>query len=459
MQQRSSILSNPALLFLIVVCGIVLLGIIKDVADYALGETYIAILTKTVLTVDLLYFDSWWPMTEAAVAKLRFPDQGIYEHVFFERNIKFQYPPISILPFWFVYKFDMSWERATEIANFVSYLCMYGVVVCGYLTITVLAKKHFSDVQASAGFKVASFLLVLIATFSFYPLMWGQFIGQVQVIIDLLIGIAFISWLMGRKYVAGVMIALAALIKPQFALLLFWGLLRKEKQFLIGLLIVFIPAGIISLAMFGFQEHLDYLRALSHMGQHGEVYWPNQSVNGLLNRLLVDATSLMWTLETFAPYNWLVHAGTLVTTVLFILFGLFFRGAAKTEAAGAFSLRASLDLGTMLLVCTIASPVAWIHHYGILLPIYLTAFFVAAYTYAKSAKWTALLNILLLSISYFLLANYFTLAEQETFSKPPANLLQSLHFYGALMLLVTLVLLRIDMTKSVDLDKQAANFT
>ena len=448
MQQRTNSLANPAFLFLLVVGGVVFLGIAKDVADYALGETYIATLTKTVLTADLIYFDSWWPMTEAAVAKLRFPDQGIYENVFFERNIKFQYPPISILPFWFVYKFDMSWERATEIANFVSYISLYGIVICGYLTITVIAKKYFSDIQASVGFRLASFLVVLFATFSFYPLMWGQFIGQVQVIIDLLISIAFVTWLMGRKYFAGMMIALAALIKPQFALLLFWALLRKEKQFLIGLMIVFVPAGVVSLAMFGFQEHLDYLRALSHMGQHGEVYWPNQSINGLLNRLLVDATSLMWTLETFAPYNKLVHAGTLISTILFILVGLFYRRNMSVGEGSATALGSALDLGTMLLVCTIASPVAWVHHYGILLPVFLAAFFVAVHSYANGARLSALINLLLLCISYFLLANYFTLAEKEAFSKPPINLLQSLHFYGAFLLLITLFLLRIDLTKT-----------
>jgi hypothetical protein len=445
MPQRPNKLSNPTFLFIFIVGGIVSLGIAKNIVDYALGDTYITTLTKTVLSLDLIYFDSWWPMTEAAVAKLKFPDQGIYENVFFERHIKFQYPPISILPFWAVYKFDMSWERATEIANFVSYLSLFGIVICGYKTITVIAKKYYSEFQVSFAFRVAIFLLVPVATFSFYPLMWGQFIGQIQVIIDLLISIAFLTWLMGRKYFSGMMIALAALIKPQFALFLLWALLRKEKQFLIGLLIVFIPAGVISLAIFGFQEHLDYLRALSHMGRHGEVYWPNQSINGILNRLLVDATSLMWTLESFAPYNRLVHIGTITSTGLLILWGLFYRHKMVIGENGEPSIGSALDLAAMLLICTIASPVAWIHHYGILLPVFLAAFLVAIHSFSTAAKISSLVNILLLCVSYFLLANYFTLAEKEVFSEPPLNLLQSLHFYGAVLLLIALFSLRIDL--------------
>ncbi|WP_214646500.1 glycosyltransferase family 87 protein [Sneathiella litorea] len=420
-----------------------------------MGDTYIATLTSTVLKFDLIYFDSWWPMTEAAVAKLQFPDKGIYESVFFERNIKFQYPPISILPFWVVYKFDMSWERATEIANFVSYLSLVGIVVCSYQTIIVIVKKYYQEFRVSNVFRVASFLIVLIGTYSFYPVMWGQFIGQVQVIIDLLISMAFLSWLMGRKYFSGMMIALAALIKPQFALLLLWAALRKEKQFSIGLLLVFIPAGIISLAIFGFQEHLDYLRALSHMGQHGEVYWPNQSVNGLLNRLFVDATSLMWTLETFAPYDRVVHVGTLVSTVLFILVGLFYRRGTYVGSEREQTMGSALDLATMLLVCTIASPVAWVHHYGILMPVIAAAFLVAVHSFSKEARLSTYLNLLLLCISYFLLANYFSFIETEAFSKPPLNLLQSLHFYGALILLIALFLLRSRDVSLVKVNKPA----
>lgn len=447
MYKRPNKSANPAFLFILVVGGLVFLGIAKDVIDYALGDTYIATLTKSVLLLDLIYFDSWWPMTEAAVAKLSFPDQGIYENVFFERNIKFQYPPISILPFWVVYKFNMSWERATEIANFASYLSLFGIVLCGYQAIVVIAKKYYREFQASPAFRLVSFLIVLIGTFSFYPLMWGHYIGQVQVFIDLLISIAFVAWLMGGKYFSGMMIALAALIKPQFALLLLWALFRKEKRFLIGLMIVFIPAGIVSLALFGFQEHLDYLRALSHMGKHGEVYWPNQSINGVLNRLLVDATSLQWTLETFAPYNLFVHIGTIISTVVFIAVGLFYKRETDAIAGSGPTMGSALDLATMLLVCTIASPVAWIHHYGILLPVFLAAFLVAIHSILIEGRLSSFVNLLLLCISYFLLANYFTLAEQEAFSQPPINLLQSLHFYGAFLLLITLFLLRIDVAR------------
>ena len=51
------------------------------------------------------------------------------------------------------------------------------------------------------------------------------------------------------------------------------------------------PSGIGDDVRLGY--HIDYLRVLSYMAERGEAYFPNQSVNGLLNRLMsIDTGAL-----------------------------------------------------------------------------------------------------------------------------------------------------------------------
>ena len=50
--------------------------------------------------------------------------------------------------------------------------------------------------------------------------------------------------------------------------------------------------------------------------QHGEVYYPNQSVNGLINRLVGNGNSLEWRSDAFAPYDSAVYVSTVVAALL-----------------------------------------------------------------------------------------------------------------------------------------------
>ena len=65
-----------------------------------------------------------------------------------------------------------------------------------------------------------------------------------------------------------------------------WALLRREWRFAFACVATGLVGLIGSIAVFGWANHLDYLRVLSHLAERGEAYYPNQSVNGLLNRLM-----------------------------------------------------------------------------------------------------------------------------------------------------------------------------
>lgn len=424
-------------LFVLYVGGVVALGVAKIVLDFMIGERYVAEITWSVLQLNLVHHDSWWPMYEAMVARHQHVD--IFQTVFFDRNIKFQYPPITILPFMVGTKLGMDGVMLGHVANLACFLSIIGIFVCLYYLCIEVIEKTFGAPPLSFREKAAILIISLLAVYSFYPIIGGQYIGQIQIIIDLFIAFGFLCWVKRWKFAAGAMIALAALIKPQFALFLIWALLRKEKQFAYGLMLVFVPAGLISLGIFGFKEHVDYLRVLSHIGKHGEVYWINQSINGLLNRLLVDVTSLTWTLKTFAPYNIIVHYGTLVSTVVLILFGLFFKAGGGTQESTEFRHTASvLDVSFMLLICTIASPVAWYHHYGVLLLPYFVLFLLAVNYAVETNGRRSQLLLLLLAVSYYFVANYLDFADSEEFANPPVNLLQSYNLFGGFIMLAAI---------------------
>ena len=98
------------------------------------------------------------------------------------------------------------------------------------------------------------------------------------------------------------------LIKPHYGLFVLWALLRKEWRFAFACVAAGLVGLIGSVAVFGFANHLDYLPVLSHLAERGETYYPNHSVNGLLNRLMSVGEpelyrNLDWGDGAFPPFN------------------------------------------------------------------------------------------------------------------------------------------------------------
>jgi hypothetical protein len=115
------------------------------------------------------------------------------------------------------------------------------------------------------------------------------------------------------------------------------------------------------------QSHHVSERAPFHL-RHGETYFPNNSVNGIVNRLLFNG-NLYWSYTEFAPPNPIVFWATQLAFLAFLAVGL--KRAAFREGG-----RPSVfDLGAVMLCAVMASPVAWEHHYGIAMPLFVLAFF------------------------------------------------------------------------------------
>ncbi|MFH0909328.1 MAG: glycosyltransferase family 87 protein [bacterium] len=378
--------------------------------------------TKGFLTQEA-YDDSWTPMRKA-LAYLDSPgEQLLYDRIFFERKVKFQYPPTSLLVIDGLRRIDKDLARENGL-NAISWFVVWATAFLNALVYFRLAQEERRSQR------VLGAALAAVFTLTFYPVLRSYCLGQIQTWITCLV--ALMAWLClhGHGRGAGVAAGLMALIKPQLSLLLVWALLRRRWGFAAAWAVTVGLGLALSIGLYGWANHVDYLRVLLYMARHGEVYFPNQSVNGLLNRLLGNGESMVWDAHGFAPYNVWVHIGTTVSSLALIAAALWPRPVAEGDARSG-----AIDLLTAVLSFTIASPIAWEHHYGVMVTMFCVALPV---TLARADRWGW--GIALLAASFFVSAHFFQTVDR--FAGTPWNFLQSYLFFGAVLLLVQLHRLR-----------------
>jgi alpha-1,2-mannosyltransferase len=357
--------------------------------------------------------DSWEPMTTAINQLAAEPDKPLYSTLVFEEGVKFQYPPMSLPPFQLV-SYGVNAVTTDTARGFAAIACVC-VVAIGILTAVILARSLERPLTP------IMILVGLCAAATFYPLTKGVEIGQIQTWITLAFTAALFLAMTGRMRASGALVGAMCLIKPHYGLFVLWGVLRKEWGFVMSLLAVCIIASLVSVGLYGFNQHFDYLHALSYLSRHGETFFPNQSVNGILNRLVGLAnpdvySNLLFTQHTFPPFNLLVYAGTMLATLAFVATAL----VASRRAV-------PLSFGIMMLSITMASPIAWEHHYALILPIYAVAFG-AMRDRPVTLRWLA---------GSYVLTSHLWLVTNIAYDTP-ANIVQSYLFFGALVLLVLL---------------------
>jgi hypothetical protein len=365
--------------------------------------------------------DSWLPMMHA-LDILKGPNRNaLYQTLFFDAHIRFQYPPTSLLPLDFLGRLGLLSVRALNAINSAVLVCNAGAVA---LLAWLLFRRPSRVISPPPA---AMAVIALAAAFLFYPLVRAQLLGQIQLWIDLLFTLTALCWLSHRRLLAGLLIGLACTIKPQMGLLLLWGLAWREHRFVIGFVAGFLPPLLLSLWLYGLSNHLAYLDVLSFLSRHGESYFANNSVNGILNWYLSPDNSLRWNDNGFPPFNPVIYAGTLAASLAALaalLIPALLRRARRATLA---------DLGAGA-ICTIAgSPVAWEHHYGILLPLYLVA--LQAIFDTRGRNRTAL--IAALTGSWILVADFIPITAFLAHGWAAAA--QAYCLFGALLLLAILL--------------------
>jgi hypothetical protein len=365
--------------------------------------------------------DSWLPMMHA-LDILKGPDRNaLYQTLFFDAHIRFQYPPTSLLTLDVLAGLGLLSVRALNAIN--------SIVFAGNaVAVTILAWLLFRR-PSGVALPLASAMAVIAfaATFLFYPLVRAHLLGQIQLWIDLLFTLTALCWLLQRRLAAGFLIGLACTIKPQMGLLLLWGLAWREHRFAIGIVAGAIPPLLLSLWLYGFSNQLAYLDVLGFLSRHGESYFANNSVNGILNWYLSPDDSLRWNDNAFPPFNPIIYAGT-VSASLAALAALLMPALLRRARRAALA-----DLGAAGICTIVGSPVAWEHHYGILLPLYLVAL---RAIFAPQARNRAA-AIAALTASWILVANFIPVTA--FFAHGWAAAAQAYCLFGAVLLLATLL--------------------
>jgi hypothetical protein len=239
------------------------------------------------------------------------------------------------------------------------------IVSAGILAIVL--RRLEPDQPVKPARVAAHMALATVIGLTYYPILKAHQLGQIQVFLNSLIALGLLCYLLKWEALSGVCFGICCLVKPQYGLILLWALLRRRWTFALGLVGVSTVGLILSVFRFGLQNHFQYLGVLREISRAGESFWPNQSVNGLLNRFLENGNPVTFSLNDFASYHPTVYAITLVSSLVFLALAFWLPAGGRRTSGSAF------DLVIVLAAATIASPVAWEHHYGTFLPIFAVA--------------------------------------------------------------------------------------
>jgi hypothetical protein len=273
-----------------------------------------------------------------------------------------------------------------------------------------------------------------ILALRFYPNNLAFEIGQLQLLLGLIFLLACFATLCDRQMLAGSLLSIFAITKPQFVPFALLAACRRNWRFVYGF--VFLLSGLMvsSVLLYGWRNNLAYLDVLSFLSRHGEWQHLNQSVGGFLNRLFYHGPSLdrdpkgLITQSAFPPYSPFVYYPTLLTTIILtaIPFLIRARSGDKISQLAAFCLAG--------VAFTMASPIAWVHHYNVLLPAYAVTW------KAILDRWdgkVAHITLFLLATSLILVG--YPIVPADAWTDPAQNVIQSHVFWGACLLLVLLI--------------------
>lgn len=265
------------------------------------------------------------------------------------------------------------------------------------------------------------------AAILFYPLVHAVQLNQATLLVTACIGGAWLALGDGGQALAGVVFAVALVVKPQLVLVLpalAWGARRMVAASLVTAAALLA----VSLAYAGWDNHVDYLTRVLPSLARGYPYYANQGINGFL-------------------YRWVPEEGLGVfrqaPDVAFVRWGS--RAAAAGALAGTLvvarrwhtrGVPVTWTFALAWLAATMVSPVAWQHHYAPALFAFVAVTCAQRDAPAGSALRRPLVAALT-GLAFSLTAAYFEVRQLEGVA---ARLLASYVLYGAVALGAALVL-------------------
>lgn len=373
--------------------------------------------------------DSWGPVAQGLAYFDGDQSRGLYQVTYFEAVDQLIFPPTSLL---FFEPFRAIGGPGDGFLRAVNGFSQGVVLVTAILTglIYVVSTRRFGGGQTTPGSaitrdSVLQFAAAAAGVLLFYPIVKAFTLGQAQTWLTCLFTAAVLAWLRGSRSLPGGLVGLICLIKPQLGVLVLWAAIRREWRFVIGWLAVVTVLGLVSVSVYGLGPHLDYLRLLEVLQARGESFYASHSVNGLMNRLLFNGPNLVWDpTHSQIRYIPLVHIITLLASAILLVPALFWRVTARVRPSIIEMFIASLSI-------TMASPIAYEHHYGILAPIFAVfGAMMLGDRRTMRGEWVAL------AMAFVLSANFLSITQRLADSH--FNVLQSYVLFAGLTVLVLL---------------------
>lgn len=359
--------------------------------------------------------DSWRPMHVAVLTVRADGPQDLYDKVYFASGYQFIYPPQGLACFELLDRLQLvAWSNFSAL-NRASKLAFGLTGAFSGLLARKLSPAHFRPTV------IGALLLGVLAAMTFYPLVRGVELGQVQTWLSLFLVLSICAFAYERKLLAGVLLGLVIVVKPHLGVAVLWALVRREHRLAIGTLLVLAGSTILSLALYGPGLHADYAKLLGFLSTRAEPFYANQSLSGLLHRLAFNGNSLVWdgTHTQAVSLPW-VNLLSRVFAGGGVLAALVWRRDQSTFGA-------AMNFAIILLTATVVSPVAYEHHYGFCLCLFLV---LGSRLFAQR-RWGT--SHWLLMFSYSLSANFFGMTRQLATSN--LNLIQSYQFIASVLLL------------------------
>ena len=166
-------------------------------------------------------------------------------------------------------------------------LFWFGINV-GILLIGVVLLFRQSNLQDHR-MKVALLLLPVLFT----PVLMSFYLGQVNILIFVLITMAYVTFVRGRRYTPGVLLALAAWIKVWPIILVAYFVWKREWKVVAGAMIGSLLIGVLTLALAGVEQttgfFTDSLPVLAQGTEPGLDHL-NQSIPGVFAKLFAPSS-------------------------------------------------------------------------------------------------------------------------------------------------------------------------
>lgn len=359
--------------------------------------------------------DSWLPMMRSVDYFLQHPALPVYYAPLYDTLI---YSLASILPLWLLKKLGMGDAAMLQFLAVTSWLALLGVAVVALVMGRLLLKARGVRMNWQTIAAVCASVLFC------YPLLKGYSLGNAQTYLSFEFAVLLLLWSQGYETAGGVTGALLSFVKPQYVLLLVWMVVRRRWNAVLGFVAASAILLLLSVAVFGLHNTLDYLHVLAGLSRKAQSHYANQSLFGTLNRITGNGENLTYTPRLYTPYVPWIYRATVLTAVGLVLAVLLFPWGPLRASAG--------DLAAMGIVSVAASPMAWEHHYGMLCGVFAWVWF-AYGCWQQGRPWV-------LALAFTFTINAW-LALNRTAPYLGWNIVQSYMYFGALTTVAVLMVL------------------